>query len=93
MAFNMKDAELINITLNTTVPTCNPRREFQLDTSDKRINVCTFQKQIRVDMRQFLNDRETIKGIYFNVREFISLSQIFPLVQQEVYRQLKDLSI
>ena len=89
----MRDAELKNITLNTTVPTCNSRRKFQLDTSDKRINVCTFKKQIRVDMRQFLNDRETIKGIYFNVREFISLSQIFPLVQQEIYRQLKDLSI
>ena len=33
--------------------------------SNKRVNVCTYQDHIRVDVRDFINDRATIKGLYF----------------------------
>ena len=68
---------------------CNPQREFVLEMSDKRINVCTYQGQVRVDIRQFLNNRATMKGIFFNPREFISLREILPSVLDELEIQLR----
>ena len=63
---------------------CNPQREFILDQSDKRVNVCTVQGRVRVDIRQFLNDQPTIKDIFLNIGEFLSLCEIFRGIQVEV---------
>ena len=73
---------------NDSQSVCNPRREH----SDKRVNICTYQGHVRIDVRQFLNDKATMKGIFFNVRCFLSLSVIFPFIQSEVNRQLSELS-
>ena len=74
-------------------PLCNPQGEFILQMSNKRVNVCTYQGQIRVDVRQFLNGQATVRGIYLNVREFQSLSDIFYAIRSEVDRQVKMLTI
>ncbi len=74
-------------------PMCDPITEYKLQLSDKRVNVCTYRGVVRIDIRQFLNDRATIKGIYFNVKEFLSLSDIFPLIQVEVNRHIQLLGI
>ena len=80
----------------TTLPTsvrvarslCTLQREFLLEMSDKRINVCTYQGRVRVELRQFLNGRATIKGIFFNTEELLSLRKLIPLIKREVDRQL-----
>ena len=58
---------------------CAERMEFPLKASNKRVNVCTYQDRIRVDVREFINDRATIKGLYFTSREFISFNGAFRL--------------
>ena len=70
---------------------CAERREFPLKASNKRVNVCTYQDRIRVDVREFINDRATIKGLYFTSREFISFNGAIPFVRQEVLRQMEIL--
>ena len=92
LAFQYKENRN-NFTSVTRHPTCNPQQEFTLESSNKRINVCTFHGCVRVDVREFLNDRAKIKGIFLNVKEFISVSEIFPLIQAAVYRQLEELAI
>lgn len=80
-----------NVTSRTERSTshfCNPRREFVLHQSDKRVNVCTYRGRVRVDIRQFLGSRSTIKGIYFEEAEFLAFSEIFHRIQVEVNRQL-----
>ena len=77
---------------NDSQSACNTRREIQMEHSDKRVNICTYQGHVRIDVRQFLNDKATMKGIFFNVRKFLSLNVIFPFIQSEVNRQLSELS-
>ena len=90
MTFDVKDSV---IQRNGTVAVCKPQREFPLETSDKRVNVCTYGGGVRVDVRQFISNRATLKGIFFDVREFLSLSEILPAIQAEVMRQLEALTI
>ena len=70
---------------------CSERREFPLKASNKRINVCTYQGRVRVDVREFINDKATIKGIYFTSREFISVSDALPYVRHGILRQMEIL--
>ena len=70
---------------------CAERREFPLKASNKRVNVCTYQDRIRVDVREFINDRATIKGLYFTSREFISFNGALPFVRHDVLRQMEIL--
>ena len=69
---------------------CSLKREFLLYMSDKRINVCTYQGRVRVDVRQFLNGRPTIRGIFFNTHELSSLRILLPLIKSEVDQQLSQ---
>ena len=46
-------------------------------------------ESIRVDVRELINDRATIKGLYFTSREFISFNG--PFVRHEVLRQMEIL--
>ena len=70
---------------------CAESMEFPLKASNKRVNVCTYQDRIRVDVREFINDRATIKGLYFTSREFISFNGALPFVRHEVLRQMEIL--
>ena len=70
---------------------CDERREFPLKASNKRVNVCTYQGRVRVDVREFINDKATVKGIYFNSREFISVGDVIPYVRHEILRQMEIL--
>ena len=59
---------------------CAERKEFPLIASTKRVNVCTYQEHIRVDVREFINDIATIKRLYFTSMEFISFNGTRPFV-------------
>ena len=85
--------KLLPVYSETDIPNvlCAERREFPLKASNKRVNVCTYQDRIRVDVREFINDRATIKGLYFTSREFISFNGALPFVRHEVLRQMEIL--
>ena len=70
---------------------CAEDREFPLRAYNTRVNVCTSQDRIRVDVREFINDRATIKGLHFTSREFISFNGALPFVRHEVLRQMEIL--
>ena len=70
---------------------CAERIEFPLKASIKRVNVCTYQDRIRVDVREFINDIATIKDLYFTSREFISFNGALPFERHEVLRQMEIL--
>ena len=72
---------------------CVERREFHLQVSDKRINICTYQNEVRVDIRQFINNRPTVKGIYFTPREFLGVTEVLSHVRTEILRQMEILRL
>ena len=85
--------KLLPVHSETYIPKdlCVERREFPLKASNKRMNVCTYQDRIRVDVRDFINDRATIKGVSCTLREFISFNGVLPFVRHEVLRQMEIL--
>ena len=91
----LKLEERFESSYNTTMPTtvevdtslCTMQHEFLIEMSDKRVNVCTYQGRVRVDVRQFLNGRATIKGMFFNSDELVSLRKLMLLIMNEVDRQ------
>ena len=85
--------KLLPVHSETGIPKdlCVERREFPLKASNKRVNVCTYQDRIRVDVRDFINDRATLKGLYFTSREFTSFNGVLPFVRHEVLRQMEIL--
>ena len=52
------------------------------------MNQCTYQDCIRVDVREFINDRATIKGLYFTSRECISFNGALPFMRHDVLRKM-----
>ena len=70
---------------------CAERREFPLKASNKRVNVCTYQDCVIVDVREFINESATIKDLYFTSREFISFNGALLFVRHEVLRQMENL--
>ena len=70
---------------------CAECMEFPLKALNKQVNVCTYQDLIGVDVREFIDDRATIKGLYFTSREFISFNGALPFVRHEVLRQMEIL--
>ena len=68
---------------------CSERREFRLRVGGKRVNVCSYEGRVRIDIREFLNDQPTIRGIYLSSGEYIALKAVLPLVRDELLRQMK----
>ena len=85
--------KLLPVHSETDIPKdlCAERREFPLKASNKKVNVCTYQDRIRVDVRGFINDRATIKCRYFTSREFISFKGALLFVRHKVLHQMEIL--
>ena len=94
LVFNHRLARFPQDTNNTSTDSlCIERREFTLQISDKRVNICTYEGEVRVDIRQFINNKPTIKGIYFTPREFLGVTDILPHVRSEILRQMELLRL
>ena len=68
---------------------CSEMRQFPLPNSDKIITVCTYQRTVRMDIRQYINNKPTIKGIYFTFSEYVGVTHIIHYVRGEMLRQSK----
>ena len=47
--------------------------QFNLDQSNKRLTVCTYQRRVLFDIKIFIGDRPTINGIQLTTREYFTL--------------------
>ena len=63
--------------------------QFKLGQSNKRLNVCTYERQVLIDVREFIGDRPTIKGIQLTTTEYFTLKVLMPRVSDELMRQMK----
>ena len=83
--------KLLPVHSKTDIPKdlCAERKDSPLKASNKRVNVCKYQDCIGVDVREFINDRATIKCLYFTSREFISFNGALLFVRHKVLRQLE----
>ena len=75
--------------ITTTEDLCSERKEFKLRVGRKRVNVCTYNGHVRVDVREFLDSTPTVKGVYFTNEEYIALEEVLPYVRREMMRQTK----
>ena len=84
--------KLLPVHSKTDIPKdlCAERREFPLKALHKRVNVCTYQDRIIVGVREFNNDRATMKGLYITSRVFI-IHRALPCVRHDVLRQMEIL--
>ena len=63
--------------------------QFKLGQSNKRLTVCTYERRVLIDVREFIGDRSTIKGIQLTTTEFFTLKVLMPRVNDELMRQMK----
>ena len=48
------------------------------------VTVCLYQNEIRLDIRQFINGRPTIKGVYLTMKQFDFLKRLLPHLHKEI---------
>jgi hypothetical protein len=63
----------INQQLNSTL--CSFMKQFEMH-EEYYVTVCLYQKEIRIDFRQFINGNPTVNGLYFNVRQWQYLKRL-----------------
>ena len=63
--------------------------QFKLGQSNKRLTVCTYERRVLIDVREFIGERPTIKGIQLTTREYFTLKVLMPRVSEELMRQMK----
>lgn len=78
---NETDEPLINI--NTTE--CSYMKQFMLG-NGKRLTVCKYQGLLRIDIRQFINSKSTIQGIWLRHTEWTSLLNQLPDIMTALIR-------
>ena len=71
---------------NNNTSFCSFIRQYKLHSGSKRATVCVYQNRVRLDIRQFILDKPTIKGIVLNYDEYRSLdaqwSSIFTCIKR-----------
>ena len=63
--------------------------QFKLGQSNKRLTVCTYERRVLIDVREFIGYRLTIKGIQLTTTENFTLKVLMPRVSDELMRQMK----
>lgn len=48
------------------------------------VTICLYQDEIIVDIRQFINGKETIKGVQINTRQWKYIQQIIPYINKTI---------
>ena len=63
--------------------------QFNLGQSNKQHTVCTYYRRVLIDVREFIGDRSTTKGIHLTTREYFALKVLMSRVSDELLRQMK----
>lgn len=62
---------------------CDYVRQFDLP-QQYRATVCLYEKEVRIDFRLFMNGHPTIKGLYFNTRQWKYLKRLVPHIDKSI---------
>ena len=68
--------------LNATT-LCLYLKQFALSTRTK-VSVCSYQGAVRIDIRHFIGERSTIRGIWLNTGEWRALLHLWGAIQAAV---------
>lgn len=78
----------INVS-NTTL--CSYLKHFSLSRNIV-ISVCLLNKHIRIDIRHFVNDKPTIRGIYLDEWQWNGLLKLLPKIIPNIH-EIKDRNV
>lgn len=78
----------INVS-NTTL--CSYLKHFSLSRNIV-ISVCLLNKHIRIDIRHFVNDKPTIRGIYLDEWQWNGLLKLLPKIISNIH-EIKDRNV
>lgn len=48
------------------------------------VTICLYQNEVVIDIRQFINGEETIKGVQINTRQWKYIQQIIPYINKTI---------
>ncbi|CAG2236254.1 unnamed protein product [Mytilus edulis] len=66
---------------------CDFFQQFDLP-QDYKATVCRYQREVRIDFRQFISGHPTIKGLYFNTRQWQYLKRLIPHIDKSITKAL-----
>ena len=73
----------IEETLQESSSLCHYLKQYSLP-NDIRISVCIYAGRVRIDLRQFIADKATIKGIALNLAQFRRLEDYWENIKSVV---------
>ena len=86
----VKDSEprvsAYRVTDRSNYTLCAFTKQYVIGSRGKRITVCVHRNRVRVDLRQFIRNRATIKGIVLNREEYDSLKEQWRRIDNYVKR-------
>ena len=64
---------------------CSFLRQLNLS-SNKKVSICTYNKAVRIDIRHYIHvgPRATIKGIWLNAEEWMTLLRLWGRIQMNI---------
>ena len=68
---------------NNNISLCSFMRQYRLS-SHKRITVCNYQNGPRIDIRQFIDNAASIRGIWLNKTEWYQLLSLWGKIQNAI---------
>ena len=70
-------------TYNWNNTLCSFLRQLNLSTN-KKVSICTYNKAVRIDIRHYIGPRATIKGIWLNTEEWMTLLRLWGRIQMNI---------
>ena len=76
----IKDNDHVNY---ASLTLCNLFKQFNLSES-RRITICSYNNQLRVDIRRFVGHHASVNGIWLNRSEWMKFVMYFSKIQKEI---------
>ena len=93
----VKDSEprvsAYRVTARSNDTFCSFTKQYVLGSGGKRMTLCVHPNRIRVDLRQFIRNRATTRGIVLNGEEYHSLKEQWRRVDNDVKRAVNATDI
>ena len=85
--WTITDYEIIDKNLNSTL--CTKLLQYKLGIKGKRLSVCNYEGNVRVDIRQFIGTEPGIIGIWLNMNEWSELSLMIHAISSIIHQEDK----
>ncbi|OOZ35862.1 hypothetical protein BOW52_11090, partial [Solemya elarraichensis gill symbiont] len=75
------ESNVSEVSVNDTL--CTYVKQFPLP-EHYRITVCLYRGRTRIDVRRFINDTATIKGVFLNIKQWKYMRSIIPRIDLSI---------